>query len=191
MTISLLTFILLFKAHQRNSLLYSGLSYDAFLCMSGMKVSRKTFGKYMDELRRRGLLRMQGKHTEIVSWTTCMEELGFSISQIRMRYIRRIIKGKTFTEAKYLIQEYLVLTSFRNQKYFVDKNKRQLQKFRSGNLKSVRSAARQKGVSIEEYVSSIEKRTQVVTGCHYLGGKLGVSYQTANRIINRLHKKNL
>lgn len=190
MSYKLITFILFVKAHQRNSLVYKGLSYGAFLRWSNMKIDRKTFGRYMEELRLAGLLRKQGSHTEIISWRECIEVLGLPVSAKQFPNLLGRLEGLTFREALSLVQEEVILLKLRNQQYRIDQNKRQLHSLSLGKIRSIRAAARKaRMTSIDEYIDSIKDRDIVVTGSRHLAGVLGFTHQTANKTLNRLHVK--
>lgn len=190
MSYKLFTFILFVKAHQRNSLVYKGLSYGSFLRWSNMKIDRKTFGRYMEELRSTGLLRKQGGHTEIESWRKCIEVLGLPINAKQFPNLLNKLKGVTFREALALVQEEVILLKLRNQKYRIDQNKRQLHNLSLGKIRSIRAAARKaKFDSLDEYIDSIKDKDMVVTGSRHISSVLGFTHETANKALNRLHEK--
>jgi ribosomal protein S25 len=179
----------MFKAHQNNSLFYSGMSQRAFLKRSGMNISQKTFSHYFTQLKELGFLRQQGKHTEIISWEEILR--SFDVPFNKTRLFKRLgnIQGKSITEVTNLVIQEACMHNFEAQQYFIDKRQQQKQDFLRGKGRRVKEAARKQVISVGEYLDSISKRTKIVTGSYHLASKFGTSRMTINRVLNQMHKE--
>lgn len=167
--------------------------YKAFKVNLDIRPSYTTIKRYWSMLVENNCVEYVGSSLQLKNRYQIAKNLGLDIDHLFFNQkIREYdLTSMTIAESGQIIMQTLTLYRLQQQEY----NKRdavvafELMSNKRNDRKALKRLARkaeQNGESTESYINRLAKNKDVVTGCYYLGGLLGVSNRTANKVINGL-----
>lgn len=200
----LFAFCALLKSKQRNSIVFISDNRRKQAAKLGMALD--SFNKYLNRAISEGLFIKSGKYLQMISWSAILKKLGLLAKSKNFNHYFNFqeINKMNFSQLTEWVRESLVLYSFAQQKYKIDKALNEIQsledflnpnKSKQSNkiYKRCRKKAAQLGLSTIEYLKRVKKEQKkvIVTGSQHLAKTFKNCQSTMNKAINKLAQKGI
>lgn len=193
----LFAFILLIKNRLNNGIIDG--SKAKYLIAKSLGISAVAYSKYLSMGIKLGLIRKKSYYLRTIKWRAACKILG--LVEKNRKFKRTIDKSDisqmSFTKICSWVYQSLILWNLQQQKHIIEKKKSLVgianqvlaNRVKSGKLpKKLIKAARKENLSTEKYCIGLVENfnSDIVTGSIHLSKKVGLSYRTASRALNKL-----
>jgi ribosomal protein S25 len=207
------------KQSTRNGIWYNDQSIHKFLTKNNIKGNYRTNRRYLLILKASGAFKQCGKHLQLQNRNEVAKCLKIDHTFNENFYFNKILNQRDYNisemtpvEAGRFILENCVMQEFIKQYHYVKKNISLLEQAKDispatdndpskkqDNFKKISKSfmkqAKKLDITTEELADRVLSSEEIVngseirTGCYHIAKKLGISHDTANDILNSLHKR--
>lgn len=181
-------FFLLLKAKLSNGVIYESTSINA-LSRRFEKMDRRTLSKYIANFKKRGWVKLSGKHLKLKSINKDYEYRtktnGKADKKKNSKYFRVLIKKEyTLKQIRNIVRGLLVKPHYQKQ-LFIEK-KGQMEQFSKKGLKRIWTNSYNIGYKRDK--DSLAEKSAVTIPIRLIGKAMGLSKSTAYRVVSDLAK---
>lgn len=192
--------ILMIKERCKNGILDT--SKPHYILAKEIGMSQSAFKKYFKQGVALGIIRPKSYYHRTIKLRTICAKLGIVGKNRKFKsYLnKKDISKMNLSKLSTWVHDCLVRWDLEQQNNIIEKKKQLISVakrllancVKSGEAKLMINKAKKLGFkSVTDYCVSLvsKENSNIVTGCIHLASKIGLSYQSANRSLNRLHSE--
>ena len=185
---------------------------------TSLKINFRTFKKYLNKCIELGMIKSQGEHLYVINYRDLIKNwcgIDSEHNKKLQKFFTHVFifnktdygkKNPSFKDIYNQIIDSVIIKNFQQQEYKINKQKKTLDLYQKSSkegchptskreyklLKSLVKEAAQRGLTTEQYIKRISKKTDwyIKTGKNHISKLIGMSSSTGQIRLKKLQKEN-